>query len=201
MSPSSAGLPFCAFAARCRSRPGASEVPDTWRPAVWPASRSARPRSTGRFAGGRAFPGCGPSRARSGRRQPTSAWVSSGCLCRPGWRRSAFPADGVPGAVRVPRALTRVAGRLHRPFRGRSLRKACSTSHRPCRCPCRTLASRRGQAGIQGFQLRSMVRTTGRPSTDLRPGRLRGQRLSSRRRSSRTRREDNSPGFLLPSRV
>jgi hypothetical protein len=28
----------------------------------WPANRSARPRSTSRFAGGRAFPGCGPSR-------------------------------------------------------------------------------------------------------------------------------------------
>lgn len=28
----------------------------------WPANRSARPRSTSRFAGGRAFPGCRPSR-------------------------------------------------------------------------------------------------------------------------------------------
>lgn len=196
MSPSSAGLPFCSSAVRYRSRPGANEVPDAWRPAVWPANRSARPRSTSRFAGGRAFPGRGPSRVLSGRRQPTSAWVSSGCLCRPDWRRSASPADGVPDAVRVPCGGACI-DRLTGVPRGRPVGPV--TVHAIARVAL--LRADVGKLESKGFSYgRWFAPSAGLPRTCAR-GRHRGQRLSARRRSSRARREDNSPGFLLPSRV
>lgn len=167
----------------------------------WPASRSARRRSTGRFASGRAFPGRGPSRV---------CVRSTSNQLPPGFQAIAFA--GLAGVVapsggRCSRcgsrflALLRSGGACIDWFGGvpRGRPAWPVTVHALARR--RACARDIGQAGIQGFQLRSTFRTVastraGRPSTDLRPYSASGTaHLVAEAVKPRAIR-CNSPGFL-----
>lgn len=159
-----------------------------------PVTRSNTCSSTSRFAGGSASSRpCALAGSTPVDLQSTSAWVSSGCLCRPGWcrsvswravllaRRSALVREPCGPRLRFLSLLSfTVAADL--PC-GISSAPAPSTS-----LSCRHIAVSPKQAGIQGFQLR--------PSASLRLLAVRGQRISSRRRSSRAQSDAPLLGVL-----
>lgn len=190
MSPSSVGLPFCSLtgaAGRNERRGAAGTVASSRRP----ASRPAHDRSTSRFASGRACPERVPHGARPVDVQPTSAWVSSGCLCRPGRCRGTFRRTVFRMRFAVLAGAPASIGSSARPC-GRADR----TDHRPCPCPLS-----HGQVGIQGFELHPMACAVECPSRIcVRSG---CEDSAPRRGGGQAARESMQLSwvFLLPSRV